>query len=49
MKATGKQDRQETGGKGYTFMGEREMDNMLPGHMTARQNSKGSDGKATLR
>ena len=39
MKATGTQYRQETGGKGYMFMSEREMDNMLPGAMTAGQNA----------
>ena len=31
-------DNQETGRKGVTSMGEKEMDNMLPGDMTAGQN-----------
>ena len=35
----GAQDSQETGGKGNMLMGEREMDNMLPGDTTERQNA----------
>ena len=34
---TGAQNNQETGGKGVKLMGEREMDNMLPGDTTAGQ------------
>ena len=37
-KAPGAQYRQETGRKGDMLMGERKMDNMLPGDMTAGQN-----------
>ena len=37
MKATGAQDSQETGGKGDMLMGEREMDNRLPGDTNAGQ------------
>ena len=39
VKRTGAQDSQETGGKGDMLMGEREMDNMLPGDTTAGQNA----------
>ena len=39
MKATGKQDSQETGGKGDMSMGEREMDNLLPGDTNAGQDT----------
>ena len=38
-KAIGKQDSQETGGKSDMLMGEREMDNMLPGDTTAGCNA----------
>ena len=38
-KAPGAQCSQETGGKGDMLMGEREMDNMLPGDTTAEQNA----------
>ena len=38
MEATGAQDSQETGGKGDMLIGEREMDNLLPGDTTAGQN-----------
>ena len=38
-KATGAQDSQEMGGKGDVMMGEMEMDNMLPGDMTAGHNA----------
>ena len=49
-KAPGAQDSQETGGKGDMLVGEREMDNMLPGDTTAGQNAtKGFDTRATLR
>ena len=37
--ATSAQENQETGGKGDTLMGEREMDNTLPGDKTAAQNA----------
>ena len=37
-KALGVQDSQETGGKGDMLIGEREMDNMLPGDTTVGQN-----------
>ena len=37
-KALGGQDSQEMGGKGDMLMGEREMDNMLPGDTTVGQN-----------
>ena len=37
MKATGAQDSQETGGKSDMLIGEREMDYLLPGDMTAGQ------------
>ena len=39
VKAPGSQCSQETGGKGDMLMGEREMDNMLPGDTTAGQNA----------
>ena len=38
-KAPGAQYSQETGGKGDMLMGEREMDNMVPGDTTAGQNA----------
>ena len=38
MKAPGAQYNQETGGKGYMLMGERDMD-MLPGDTIAGQNA----------
>ena len=38
-KTPGTQDSQETGGKGDKLMGEREMDNMLPGATTVGQNA----------
>ena len=39
VKATGAQASQETGGKGELLMGEREMDNLLPGDTTAGRNT----------
>ena len=39
MKAIGLQDSQDTGGKDDMLMGEREVDNMLPGDATAGQNA----------
>ena len=39
VKATGAQDSQETVGKGDMLMGEREMDNLLPGDTNAGQNT----------
>ena len=38
-KAPGAQDSRETGGKVDTLMGERKMDNILPGDKTAGQNA----------
>ena len=49
-KAPGAQDSQETGGKGDVLMGERKVDNMLPGDTTAgKMRRKGSEARATLR
>ena len=49
-KAPGAQDSQETGWKSDILIGERAMDNMLPGDTTARQSAnEGSDARATLR
>ena len=39
VKTTEEQDSQETGRKGDMLMGEREMDNLLPGDTTAGQNA----------
>lgn len=38
LKATGAQDSQATGAKGDLLMGEREMDNLLPGDPTTGHN-----------
>ena len=39
MKAIGVQDSKQTGGNGDMLMGEREVDNTLPGDTTAGQNA----------
>ena len=39
VKASVEQYNQEMGGKGDVLMGEREMDNMMPGDTTAGQNA----------
>ena len=39
VKATGAQENEETGAKGDTLMGERAMDNMVPGGTTAGLNA----------